>query len=145
MLKGIESLAGSKHQPYTFRWLISKLSLEESTVAKRAKGGPNKSASIRELYTQNPAIQAKDIISTLAAKGIKVTPGLVYMVKGSMKGEKKRTPKAVTSGTPVATGTPTAAKSSGSSAVATIGKIKSLAGEVGGLKTLKALVDALSD
>jgi hypothetical protein len=114
-------------------------------MAKHANGGTNKSASIRELYTQNPAIQVKDVISTLAAKGIKVAPNLVYLVKGKMKGEKKRTPKAATAGTPVAVGTPVTAKSSGSNAVATIGKIKSLASEVGGLKTLKALVDALSE
>jgi hypothetical protein len=117
-------------------------------VARTANGGLNKSASIRELYTQNPQIQVKDVISTLAAKGIKVAPNLVYLVKGKMKGEKKRTPKTVTAGAQFSAGPVTAksaAKSGGSNAVATIGKIKSLAGEVGGLKTLKALVDALAD
>jgi len=108
-------------------------------VAKIMNGEVNKSAAIRDLYKHDPDVQVKDVISSLASKGIKVAPNLVYLVKGQMKGEKNRRKTVTRNATKVA-------EASGShDAVATIVKIKSLASEVGGLRTLKSLVDALSD
>lgn len=46
-------------------------------MAKRK--GPNKSQAIREALEQNPKASAKDVVDALAAKGIKVAVGLVYM------------------------------------------------------------------
>jgi hypothetical protein len=107
-------------------------------VAKKPNGEINRSAAIRDLYTENPEIKAKQVIATLAAKGIEVSENLVYLVKGKMKGEKNRRRKVNRNAANVA-------KASGNLyAVATIIKVKKLAAEVGGLDTLKALVDALS-
>jgi hypothetical protein len=106
-------------------------------VAKQ-KNEVNKSEEIRQLLRANPKITAKEVVATLGAKGIKVSEHLYYFVKGHMKGRKK---KARTMVANVAT----AAHTSRSDALSTILKIKKLAEEVGGLKTLKALVDALSE
>lgn len=107
-------------------------------MAKKANGGVNKSAAIRELYKQNPQIMVKQVVSALATKGIKVSDNLVYLVKGKMKGEKTRRRKVIHNAAKVA------AASGIADAVATIVKVKALAAEMGGLSTLKSLVDALS-
>jgi hypothetical protein len=107
-------------------------------MAKKASDGTNKSAAIRELFAQNPDIQAQDVVSTLAERGIKVGTNLVYLVKGKMKGEKKRRRHVNRSAAGVA------AASGSTDAVKTILKVKALAKEVGGLSALKALVDALN-
>jgi len=107
-------------------------------MAKKANGGVNKSAAIRDLYKQQPEIKVGEVVSTLARKGIKVAPNLVYLIKGKLKGEKSRRRSVNRNAVNVAS-------ASGSmNAIATIIKVKALAAEVGGLDTLKALVDALS-
>ncbi len=108
-------------------------------MAKKAQNGEvNKSAAIRDLYKQNPQATVAEIVSTLAGKGIKVAPNLVYLVKGKIKGEKTHRRTVHRNAAQVATA------SGNSDAVATILKVKALANEVGGLAVLKALVDALS-
>jgi len=107
-------------------------------MAKKVNNGVNKSAAIRELYKGNPEIKVKEIISSLASKGITVGPNLVYLVKGKLKGEKNRRRQVNRAAARVAT------NSGSTDAVKTIIKVKTLAAEVGGLDTLRALVDALS-
>ena len=97
--------------------------------------GFNKSSAIRELYKENPEFKVSEVVSTLAARGLKVTPGLVYLVKGKIKGEKTRRRKINRNATNLAT-------SRGSrDAVKSIIKIKALAAEVGGYDHLKSLVE----
>jgi hypothetical protein len=107
-------------------------------VAKK-KDGVNKSEAIRQLLKTNPEIKAKEIVSTLAGKGIPVSEGLVHFVKGQIKGrkdQKKKVEKAV----------PKVAATTGKDdPLVTVMKIKHLASELGGLKKLKALVDAMSE
>ena len=107
----------------------------------KQKDGPNKSQAIRDLLNANPKMKAKEIVSTLAGKGIKTNVGLVYMVKGHIKGRKGRkarkrklTAQAVT----------VAASSGMGDAVGVVLKVKGVAAEIGGLKKLKALVKAFS-
>ena len=54
-------------------------------MAKK-KTGVNKSAVIRQLLKANPAATASDVITTLGAKGIKVSDNLYYLVKGKLQG-----------------------------------------------------------
>jgi hypothetical protein len=103
----------------------------------KQKTAVNKSEEIRQLLRANPKLAAQEVISTLAGRGIKVAPTLVYFVKGRMKGRKGRRRKARQMVEKVvATGN--------TDPIATILKVKRWADEVGGLKKLKALVDALS-
>lgn len=106
-------------------------------MAKR-KNGLNKSEEIRQLLKANPKITAKETVSALGEKGIKVSEHLYYFVKGHMRGRKKKARMMVST---VATAT----HATRSDALSTVLKIKKLAEEVGGLRTLKALVDALSE
>jgi hypothetical protein len=110
---------------------------------KPQPGGVNKSQAIREVLQSNPAIKAKEAISLLRQRGITVTSGLFYLTKGRVEGSvgsrryMRRNAAAVTR--------PNGAASTGAGdAVTTIRKVKALAAEVGGLKKLTALVEALS-
>src|SRR5262249_2727105 len=103
-------------------------------MARKSSNGVNKSEAVREYFAKNPDTKVKDLVAALAATGVDVKPNLVYLIKGKLKGEKHRARAAAA--TPVA---------NNGSALATIVKVKKVAGEVGGLRTLKALVDALSE
>jgi hypothetical protein len=115
-------------------------------MARKARsGGVNKSAAIRDVLTANPEIKATEAISLLAQSGIKAAPGLFYFIKGQMKGSKGRRRKVKrTAATAMASGEVGAATRNGN-VVSTIKKVKGLAADVGGLKKLKALVEALSE
>jgi hypothetical protein len=111
-------------------------------MAKKAKDTEvNKSQAIRELLKENPKIKAKDAVTALAEKGVQVKASLFYIVKGNVLGKKKRRKKGRKQAMEVAVafsnGTP--------DAVATIRSIKEFAAGVGGLRKLKALVDALNE
>ena len=81
-------------------------------------------------------MNVKEVVSSLAGKGITIAPNLVYLIKGKMRGETSHRRKVNRNAAKVA--------STSGNAVATIIKVKALAAEVGGLGTLRALVDALS-
>ncbi len=105
----------------------------------KQKSDVNKSDEIRKLFRENPKIPASEVRSTLAAKGIKVSDNLIYFVKGHLKGKKGRRKKARQMVAKVA------ATTGNHDPVKTIVKVKGWANEVGGLKKLKELVDALSE
>jgi hypothetical protein len=109
-------------------------------MAKK-NGGVNKSDEVRQLLKANPEIGAQEAVAKLAEKGIKVSGNLFYFVKGQIKGRKARKKKAQRTVTKVAEST----HGTRSDAVTTILKVKSWANEVGGMKSLKALVEALSE
>jgi hypothetical protein len=104
----------------------------------KQNSGVNKSEEIRQLLRANPKMPVKDVLTTLAGRGIKVGDNLVYYVKGKMKGRQARHKKGRQMVASVAA-------TGDSDPVKTILKVKSLANEVGGMKKLKALVDALSE
>ena len=109
-------------------------------MAKK-KPDVNKSEEIRNLLQATPKISAKEVVAALAEKGIKVSEGLVYYTKGKIRGRKGRHRKAQKVAAQVAT----VASSGNGDAVKTILKVKGWAAEVGGMKKLRNLVDALSE
>ena len=114
---------------------------------KLQEGEVNKSQAIRDLLKDNPKIKAGEAVSALAEKGITIKTSLFYIVKGKVAGGKSRRKKNQRKAVAVATAASADGKvSSRSDVLATILKIKKFAvEEVGGLRALKALVDALSD
>src|SRR3989442_15741559 len=101
------------------------------------KSGVNKSEEIRQILKATPKMKAKEVVASLLNKGIKATEGLVYFIKGKVsgrRGRRRRLTKAVAN-VAITTGKV--------DALATILKVKALANEVGGLKKLKAIVEAL--
>jgi arginine repressor len=125
-----------------------KAAASENGTPKKAKTptspeAPNKTQAVRVLLKQTPKATVEEVISTLAAKGIEVKKGLVYLVKSSMKSKKRRQKREK-----VATDMVTATSSSSGSGIdplTAIKQIKGLAAELGGMKKLRALVEALSE
>jgi hypothetical protein len=107
----------------------------------RQKNGVNKSEELRQLLEANPEISARDAVAALGARGIEISDNLYYFIKGKIKGRKGKKKKAqqVIAKVAEANNVPR------SDALATILKVKAVANEVGGLKKLRALVEALSD
>lgn len=100
-------------------------------------GKPNRSAAIREELAATPHASSKDIVAILAAKGLKVTLSLVYMVKSQLKLKKKRQKRELATAT---------SKSTASlDPVQLIVRVKELARDAGGIKQLKQLVDVLAE
>ena len=52
----------------------------------KQKSDVNKSEEIRQLFKSDPTMPVKEVVATLAGRGIKVADTLVYYVKGKMKG-----------------------------------------------------------
>jgi hypothetical protein len=104
----------------------------------RKKGSVNKSEEIRKLLGTNPKMPTPEVISTLAGQGIKVRAALVYFVKGTLSRRRGRRRKAQQMVARVAA-------TGNADPLATILKVKGLANEVGGMRKLKGLVDALSE
>jgi hypothetical protein len=102
------------------------------------KNGVNKSEEIRKLVKANPKMATKDIKAALTEKNIKVADALIYFVKGRMKQQK-------TQRTHFKAAVRVASTNSTGDVLATILKVKQLATEVGGMKKLKALAEALSE
>jgi hypothetical protein len=111
-------------------------------MAKKTRSGEvNKSAEIRKLLEKNPELKAGEVIELLGMKGIEIKPNLYYFIKGKMTGRKGRRKKVKQM---VANVTATMGNSPKTGdVVATILKVKHLAAEVGGLKKLKVLIEAL--
>jgi hypothetical protein len=97
----------------------------------------HKSAAIRELLSQNPDMPVSEIVSTLAGRGINVTSNLVYALKtrARVRRRKQKRQQAVQAGRNAGMVDP----------VALVLKVRQLAGEAGGLKHLKQLVDVLAE
>jgi hypothetical protein len=96
----------------------------------------NKSSHIRDLLAQNPNTSVKEIVETLAKKGVTVTPNLVYLIKAKAKARKRRRVRQQVAQV-VANGK--------LDPVLLVRKVKALAAEVGGLGKLKGLLEALQD
>ena len=103
----------------------------------RKKGGPNKSQAVRDLLKQKPDIAVKEVVATLADKGMKITPNLVYFIKGKMKAGKQRRKKVVRAAR-------AATFSTNGDPVALIRDVRALAERSGGMERLKELVEALA-
>jgi hypothetical protein len=108
---------------------------------QKQKSDVNKSQAVRDLLTENPALSFQETSDTLAAKGINLTKGLFYLVRGGMKSKKRKTGKKAAQGMVKATPSSNGADD----ALTTIKQIKGLAAEFGGMTKLKALVEALSE
>lgn len=101
--------------------------------------GPSKSQLIRDFMKVNPKASAAEVVAALAAKGIKVTAGLVYMNKGRLRQakvhRKRKARRVVRAGQ----------KTGSTNPVALILKVKELAKEAGGMQNLKSLIGVLAE
>lgn len=129
----------------------AKATAKESQAASTASSNgsakaQSKSSAVRAILKGNRKMLAKDVVSTLAEQGITATEGLVYFVKGQMKGKRGQKKAQEAAAQVVATATTTvAAPSSNGDPVKTIMMVKGWASQVGGMKKLIALAQALSE
>lgn len=100
----------------------------------------NKSALIRELLSANPQISAAEIISSLAARDIRVQPSLVYSIKSGAKSGGAKTKKETAA--PLRT---PAVESNGSTLdhATAVMEVRELASRLGGFSALRALAAVL--
>jgi hypothetical protein len=97
----------------------------------------NRSEAVREALAQNPGAGSKEVISLLAAKGVKASPTLVYYVKSKQNQSRRRAKWAEVAAASRRTAT--------TDPVELVMRVKQLAAEVGGIRNLKLLVDLLAD
>ena len=110
-------------------------------MARKTENGVNKSEEVRQHLKANPGAKAGEVVEALAAKGIEVQQGLVYLIKGKIKGGKKKRKAAVAeNGAALVASAP---RISGDP-LATVLKVQALAADLGGIKKLRALIEALS-
>ena len=103
-----------------------------------ADGKPvNRSEAVREALAQNPKAGSKEIINVLAAKGLKVSPTLVYYVKSKQNQARRRAKRAEVADVSRRTAT--------TDPVELVMRVKQLSAEVGGIRNLKLLVDLLAE
>ncbi|HEX4588723.1 MAG TPA: hypothetical protein VH120_02260 [Gemmataceae bacterium] len=98
----------------------------------------SKADAIRSYLTEHPAAKTREVVEALAGKGMKVSANHVYLIKskGQAKARKARGAKirAVTASRPEINNPADA-----------VNQVKMLAHQLGGLSSLKALVDALAE
>lgn len=102
-----------------------------------AKSKTNRSAAIRAYYKSHRKAEAQEVVDALAKDGIKVNTGLVYQVKRTIKGRRKKRLAAV------AVASKNIRKNGQVDAVTLVKKVKELANEAGGISKLKELLDVL--
>lgn len=124
----------------------AKAAAKESVAATASSNGPtkapSKSAAVRAILKGNGKMTAKDVVSAMAEKGVTVTEGLVYFVKGKLKGNRSQK-KDQNIAAQVETATASTPAPANGDALKTILKVKAFAAEVGGMEKLKALAEAL--
>jgi hypothetical protein len=111
---------------------------KSNTTAGSANGKPgNRSDAIREALAQNPKASSKEIMTLLAAKGLKVSPTLVYYVRSKQHQAKRRQKQERVA--------ETSRKTANGNPVELVLRVKGLARDVGGIGNLKQLVDVLAE
>jgi hypothetical protein len=99
--------------------------------------GATKSDAIRAALKEHPDYSPKQIVAHLGDKGTKVAATLVYYLKSKARHAKRQQKRAR-----VAAG---AAKTASANPVELVVRVKRMADEVGGIKSLKMLVDLLAE
>jgi hypothetical protein len=97
----------------------------------------SKAQAIRDAIKADRHAKAKEIVATLATKGIKVTTPHVYMIKSQLKQKQRKANRAKA--------VETSRQAGSSNPVSAVLSVRKLAMDLGGLKNLKALVDVLSE
>jgi hypothetical protein len=106
--------------------------------AAQSDGQPvSKSQAIRDMLAQHPNAKAGEVVKLLADRGVKVSPALVHLVRstGRRKKARRRRQKAVEVSRAAGVIDP----------VKLVLKVRELALEAGGIKSLQRLVDTLAE
>src|SRR5437660_1628284 len=97
----------------------------------------NKSEAVRGVLAQNPKATTREVIAQLTAKGVKVSPTMVYYVRSKQKQASRKAKRERVAESSRQTGI--------KNPVELVIRVKDLAREVGGIRHLKQLVDLLAE
>jgi hypothetical protein len=104
----------------------------------KLNGSMTKADAIRSYLASNPAAKTREVVDTLAAQGIKVSANHVYLIKSKGQAKVRRAKRAQVQAV-------AAARPGITNPAEAVNQVKMLAHQLGGLSSLKALVDALAD
>jgi hypothetical protein len=107
-------------------------------MAKTKKNGVSKADAIRSYLSSHPDAKTKEIREALAGQGIKVSDNHIYLIKSKGKAKVRKAKGAKLRA--VAASRP-AIKDHADA----VNQVKMLAHQLGGLSSLKALVEALAE
>jgi hypothetical protein len=99
--------------------------------------GPSKAESIRTFLAENPKTKPKETVEALASKGIKVSVAHVYLIRSETKNKARKVKGAKIRAV-------AAARPGVRNHADAVTQVRTLAHQLGGMESLKALVDALS-
>ena len=154
---GNEGVKVSKNLVYMVKMKMKAKKVKEKkakAAAKEIQAAPSsngsvkarsKSTAVRAVLKGNRKMPAKDVVSALAENGITVTEGLVYFVKGQMKGKRSQKQKSQKEVVQVVKASASTPASANGDALKTILMVKAFATQVGGMKKLLELARALSE
>jgi hypothetical protein len=100
--------------------------------------GMTKADAIRNYLSSNPKAMAKEIREALASQGIKVSDNHIYLIKSHAKDKARKAKGAKLRAV-------AAARPAIKDYADAVNQVKMLAHQLGGLSSLKALVDALAE
>jgi hypothetical protein len=98
---------------------------------------PTKADAIREALAADPKASTKEVLATLAARGIQTSANHVYLIKSKNKDAKRRQKRLRLADTTSKAGMPNPTQA--------VIEVKTQARQLGGLRNLKTLVDVLAE
>jgi hypothetical protein len=104
----------------------------------KQNGSMTKADAIRDYLSSHPKAMAKEIREALAAQGIKVSDNHIYLIKSKAKTKVRKAKSAKLRAV-------AAAQPAIKDYADAVNQVKMLAYQLGGLSSLKALVDALAE
>ena len=104
----------------------------------KPNGSMTKADAIRGYLSSNPKAKTREVVEGLAAQGTKVSANHVYLIKSHAKDKARKTKSARLRAV-------AAARPGIKDYADAVNQVKMLAHQLGGLASLKALVDALAD
>jgi hypothetical protein len=107
-------------------------------MAKAKRKGATKADAIRSYLSSNPKAKTKEVVDALAAQGTKVSANHVYLIRSHGKDKARKAKGAKIRA--VAASRPGIKDHADA-----VNQVKMLAHQLGGLSSLKALVDALAE
>jgi hypothetical protein len=104
----------------------------------KPNGAVSKADAIRSYLSSHPKAKTKEIVAALAGQGMKVSANHVYLIKSQRRAKARKAKGAKIRA--VAASRPAIRDHADA-----VNQVKMLAHQLGGLASLKALVDALAD
>jgi hypothetical protein len=129
-------VATVEREAYAYRLRFRSNNKGNDDMAKAKRKGATKADAIRSYLSSNPKAKTKEVVEALTAQGTKVSANHVYLIKSKGKAKVRKAKGAKLRA--VAASRPGIKDHADA-----VNQVKMLAHQLGGMSSLKALVDAL--